>query len=83
MIGEWYPNNGVGVAYHVNCTVQLDSGNYIAMFGVISPFVINVPTRDLLVPYTKRTFQIRVRTLALQFDTIAMFVNTKHAIYFA
>ena len=37
----------------------------IAMFRVMSPFVINVPTRDLLVPYTKRSFQIMVGTLAL------------------
>ena len=38
----------------------------IAMFLVMSPFVINVPTRDLLVPYTKRSFQIMVGTLVLQ-----------------
>ena len=45
----------------------------IAMFPVMLPFVINVPTRDLLVPYTKRSFEIMVGTLALQ-----LFVNTKH-----
>ena len=49
--------------------------NLKAMFRVMSPFVINVPTRDLLVPYTKQSFQIMVGTLAF---TIAMFVNTKH-----
>ena len=35
----------------------------------MSPFVINMPTRDrtyLLIPYTKLSFQIRVGTLALQ-----------------
>ena len=37
-----------------------------AMFFVVSLFVINVPTRDLLVPYKKRSFQIMVGTLALQ-----------------
>ena len=42
------------------------------MFLVMSPFVINVPTRDLLVPYTKQSFQIMVGI------TIAVFVNTKH-----
>ena len=36
----------------------------IAMFRVMSPFVINVPTRTLLFPYTKRSFQIMVGTLA-------------------
>ena len=35
----------------------------IAMFRVMSPFVINVPTRDLLVNYTKWSCQIG--TLAL------------------
>ena len=34
------------------------------MFCVMSPFVIIVPTRDLLVPYTKRSFQIMVGALA-------------------
>ena len=29
-----------------------------AIFCVMSPFVINVPTRDLLVPCTERSFQI-------------------------
>ena len=38
----------------------------IAIVRVMSPVIINVPTRDLLVPYTKRTFQIMVGTLALQ-----------------
>ena len=38
----------------------------IAIFCVMSPFVINVPTRDLLVPCTERSFQIMVAgTLAL------------------
>ena len=36
------------------------------MFRVMQPFVINVPTRDLLVPYTERSFQIMAGTLALQ-----------------
>ena len=38
----------------------------IVMFRIMSPFVINVPTRYLLVPDTKRSFQIMVGTLALQ-----------------
>ena len=39
----------------------------IMMFNVMSPFVnINVPTRDLLVPYAKQSFQIMVGILALQ-----------------
>ena len=37
----------------------------IAMFRVMSSFVINGPTRDLLVPYTKQSFQNTVGTLAL------------------
>ena len=45
-------------------------GVNIAMFRVMSPFVINVSTRDLLVPYTKRPFQIRVGTLALQLQCL-------------
>ena len=40
------------------------------MFLVMSPFVINVPTRDLLVPYTKQSFQIMVGTLALQLQCL-------------
>ena len=36
--------------------------NAIAMFHVMSPFVINVPTRDLLVPRTKLSFEIMVGT---------------------
>ena len=44
---------------------------YIAMFRVMSPFVIfNVPTRDLLVLYTKRSFKIMVGTLALQLQCL-------------
>ena len=42
----------------------------IAMFLVMTPLVINVPTRDLSVPYTKRSFQIRVGTLALQLQCL-------------
>ena len=42
----------------------------IAMFRVMSPFVINVPIRDLLVPYTKWSFQIMVGTLALQLQCL-------------
>ena len=42
--------------------------NEIAMFRVMSPFVINVPTRDLLV--AKRSFQIMVGTLALQLQCL-------------
>ena len=38
--------------------------------GVMSHFVINVPTRDLLVPYTKRSFQIMVGALALQLQCL-------------
>ena len=38
----------------------------LAMFRVMSPFVINLPNRDLLVPYTKWSFQIMVGILALQ-----------------
>ena len=44
---------------------------YIVMFCVMSPFVIfNVPTRDLLVLYTKRSFKIMVGTLALQLQCL-------------
>ena len=42
----------------------------LGMFRVMSPFVIDVPTRDLLVPYTKRSFQIKVGTLALQLQCL-------------
>ena len=35
----------------------------------MSPLIINVLTRDLLVPYTKQSFQIMVGTLTLQFAT--------------
>ena len=48
------------------------------MFREMSAFVIDVPTRDLLVPYTKRSFQVMVGTLALQ---LQLFVNTKHRYY--
>ena len=41
----------------------------------MSHLVINVPTKDLLVPYTKRSFQIMVGTFIS--ITIAMFVNAK------
>ena len=47
---------------------------YIAIFRVMSPFVINVPTRDLLVPYTKQSSNYDWHISI----TIAMFVNTKH-----
>ena len=42
----------------------------IAMFRVMSSFVIIVPTRDLLVLYTKRSFEIMVGTLALQLQCL-------------
>ena len=40
------------------------------MFCVMSPFFINEPTRDLLLPYTKQSFQIMVGTLALQYSDV-------------
>ena len=36
------------------------------------------PTTDILVPYTKRSFQMMVGTLALYNNLIVMLVNTKH-----
>ena len=41
--------------------------------------VINVPTRDLLVPYTKRSFAIMLSTLA--YITITMFINSLSSLY--
>lgn len=65
---------GVGLVYtciHVSAYVHVWASNRIVIFRVMSPFVINyVPTRDLLVPCTKRSFQIVAGTLALQWQCL-------------
>ena len=49
------------------------------MFRVMSPFVINVPTRYLLVPYTV----VSNYGWHISITIIVMFVNTKHRYWHA
>ena len=58
---------------HSKLSCNTLNSQHIAMFCVISHFVINVPTRDLLVPYSVfSNYDWHIS------NTTAMFVNTKH-----
>ena len=58
--------------------MTLDGLNFIAMFLVTSPIVINVPTRGLLAVETMHAIVRWLATLNIKRNMTSMFVNKKH-----
>ena len=73
-------NKYIHVSYHrKNMTKSVIHASYallvVVIFHVVLPFVINEPTRDLLLLFKNGLFKLQ---LAQHFSIISMFLNMKH-----